>query len=82
MLVGHVAGGLTNTIISHFGKTSATNKTAQPQLYSSEEIIRLKNELDELLAYECPWCGERVLKTIDKPFIDPLTYEETYASWL
>jgi hypothetical protein len=78
-LVGSVTTGVTNAI-SHFAKT--TSKSAQPQTYSSEEIIRLKSELDELLANECPWCGERILKTIDEPFFDPLKYEEIYASWL
>ena len=66
--------------LTHFSKTSGRN--AQPQTYSNEEIIKLKSELDDLLASECPWCGERILQTIDEPFFDTLKYEEIYASWL
>jgi hypothetical protein len=68
------------TTINHFSRT--TNKAQQPQTYSTEEIVKLKSELDELLAGECPWCGERILKSIDEPFIDPLKYESIYNSWL
>ena len=50
--------------------------------YSGEEIARLKSELDELLADECPWCGERILKLINEPFIDELAYETVFNSWL
>lgn len=78
-LVGSVTSGVTNAI-SHFSKSSS--KSAQLQTYSSEEINRLKSELDDLLASECPWCGERILKTIDEPFFDPLKYEEIFNSWL
>jgi hypothetical protein len=78
-LVGSVTTGVTNAI-SHFSKSSS--KSAQPQTYSSDEIGRLKSELDELLASECPWCGERILRTIGEPFLDPLKYEDIYNSWL
>ena len=78
-LVGSVTTGVTNAI-SHFSKSSS--KSAQPQTYSSDEIGRLKSELDELLASECPWCGERILRTIDEPFLDQLKYEDIYNSWL
>lgn len=65
----------------HFSKVSS--KLAQPlQTYSNEEIFRLKSELDELLANECPWCGERILRTIEEPFFDPLNYEAVFHSWL
>lgn len=69
------------TVTQHFSKTSSKH-AQQPQTYSHEEIFRLKTELDELLANECPWCGERILRSIDEPFIDPLNYEAIYQSWL
>lgn len=78
-IVGSVTTGVTNAI-SHFSKSSS--KTAQIQTYSSDEINKLKSELDELLACECPWCGERILKTIDEPFLDSTNYEDIYNSWL
>ncbi|CAF1146157.1 unnamed protein product, partial [Brachionus calyciflorus] len=61
--------------LSHFAKT----KSNQQQIYSNEEILLLKSELDDLLANECPWCGEKILRSIDEPFIDPLDYESVYA---
>lgn len=64
--------------LSHFTKS----KTHQIQSYSNEEIWSLKVELDELLANECPWCGEKILHSIDEPFIDPLDYESVFNSWL
>lgn len=73
------AGVVANTL-NHFSKT--TSKMAQPQTYSNEEIYKLKTELDDLLANECPWCGERILKSLDEPFFDPLNYEAIYNSWL
>ena len=79
-LVGSVTTGVTNAVISHFSRP--TNKSAAPQTYSSVEIGQLKTELDDLLAVESPWCGERILKTIDEPFTDPLRYEEVFNSWL
>lgn len=79
-IVGSVTSGMTSAVISHFSRPS--NKTAQPQTYSNVEIAQLKTELDELLAMECPWCGERILRTIDEPFIDPLKYQEVFDSWL
>ena len=74
--------GVTNAVISHFSKSTSKSSSAQPQTYSSVEIAQLKSELDELLAVECPWCGERILKTIDEPFLDSLTYEQVFNSWL
>ncbi len=80
LLVGSVTTGVTNAVISHFSRPAS--KSAQPQTYSSVEIGQLRAELDELLAVECPWCGERVLKTIDEPFLDTSRYEEIFNSWL
>jgi hypothetical protein len=54
----------------------------QTPTYSMDEILRVKSELDELLANECPWCGECILQSIDKPFIDPLNYDAVFNSWL
>lgn len=79
-LMGSMTTGVTNAVISHFSKP--VNKSTQPQTYSSVEIAELKTELDELLAMECPWCGERILRTVDEPFLDPLQYEEIFNSWL
>ena len=89
-----VTGNSNNLVSNAFSQISkATNKIIQPhhsqqssqtqqQTYSMEEIVRLKTELDEMLANECPWCGERILKSIDEPFINTIDYEAVYNSWL
>ena len=63
--------------LSHFTKT----KSNQQQTYSNEEILAAKSELDDLLANECPWCGEKILRSIDEPFIQS-DYKSVYNSWL
>ena len=81
-IVGSVTTGVTNAI-SHFAKPAGLKTIQQtPLVYSNDEIVQLKGELDELLAAECPWCGERILKSIDEPFLDPLKYEDIFNSWL
>lgn len=43
---------------------------------------QLKADLDELVAAECVYCGELMIRSIDRPFIDPQRYEEEHLSWL
>ncbi|KAF6133683.1 VPS18 core subunit of CORVET and HOPS complexes [Phyllostomus discolor] len=43
---------------------------------------QLKADLDELVAAECVYCGELMIRSIDRPFIDPQHYEEEHLSWL
>jgi hypothetical protein len=78
------AAAITTATISSQKLLPAQQQQQQQQQisYSNEEVISLKTELDELLAAECPWCGERILKTIDEPFLDPLKYEQIFNSWL
>ena len=78
-LVNSVTSGVTNAITQ---LTKSNNKAVQQQVYTNDEISKFKLELDELLAAECPWCGERILKSIDEPFIDPARYESVFNSWL
>ncbi len=78
-LVNSVMTGVANINKSAANKSAPNNNV---QTYSSEEIVRLKSELDDLLAEECPWCGERILKLIKEPFINELNYESVFNSWL
>ncbi|XP_059898569.1 vacuolar protein sorting-associated protein 18 homolog [Gadus macrocephalus] len=47
---------------------------------TSRETI--KSDIDDVIASECVYCGELMIKSIDKPFIDPQKFEEEKASWL
>uniref|UniRef100_A0A4W3J9J1 Vacuolar protein sorting-associated protein 18 homolog n=1 Tax=Callorhinchus milii TaxID=7868 RepID=A0A4W3J9J1_CALMI len=42
----------------------------------------IKSKIDEEIARECVYCGELMVRSIDKPFIDPLRDEEERRSWL
>lgn len=41
-------------------------------LYVTNHILfwEKKDELDDLLASECPLCGDIMIKSVDKPFVD------------
>ncbi|XP_026855194.2 vacuolar protein sorting-associated protein 18 homolog [Electrophorus electricus] len=43
---------------------------------------QLKSDIDDIIASECAYCGELMIKSIDKPFIDPEKFEEEMSSWL
>ncbi|MBN3304973.1 VPS18 protein, partial [Amia calva] len=43
---------------------------------------QIKSDIDDIIAGECVYCGELMIKSIDKPFIDPQKYEEEKSSWL
>lgn len=46
---------------------------------SREQII---SDIDDIVASECAYCGELMIKSIDKPFIDPQKFEQDKSSWL
>lgn len=43
---------------------------------------QIKSDIDDIVASECVYCGELMIKSIDKPFIDPQKFEEEKSSWL
>ncbi|XP_060772299.1 vacuolar protein sorting-associated protein 18 homolog [Neoarius graeffei] len=43
---------------------------------------QIKSDIDDIVASECAYCGELMIKSIDKPFIDPNKFEEEMSSWL
>jgi len=43
---------------------------------------QIKSDMDDIIASECVYCGELMIKSIDKPFIDPQKFEEEKSSWL
>jgi hypothetical protein len=38
-------------------------------------------ELDDLVASECIFCGDTMVKMIDKPFIEEEDYERVMLEW-
>ena len=75
------------TLISAFsGKapgaatTSVDSKESGGTKLSHREQVRA--ELDDLIANECVFCGDIMVKSIDKPFIADEDFERVMAEWL
>lgn len=47
----------------------------------SDKREEVQEELDELIARECPLCGEPMIDSIKRPFITPQEAEEQAADW-
>ncbi|ELU13053.1 hypothetical protein CAPTEDRAFT_223579 [Capitella teleta] len=41
----------------------------------------LKEELDDLVATECIYCGDIMVRTIDRPFVEEDEYSQVMSSW-
>lgn len=42
---------------------------------------RMLSELDDLIASECPYCGDLMIRRIDAPFIDPGELQQIAHGW-
>eukprot|EP00794_Sanderia_malayensis_P016888 gene16888-18594_t len=58
--------------------TTATGEITQANLYGKEQ---LKSELDELIASECIYCGDIMIRSLDKPFIEAHDFERMMSEW-
>ncbi|XP_030627233.1 vacuolar protein sorting-associated protein 18 homolog [Chanos chanos] len=74
-------------------KLAATTQTTKSRHQLKEEDTvslgkgqgsreQIKSDIDDIIASECVYCGELMIKSIDKPFIDPQKFEEEKSSWL
>ncbi|XP_018420875.1 PREDICTED: vacuolar protein sorting-associated protein 18 homolog [Nanorana parkeri] len=43
---------------------------------------QIKADIDDIVAAECSYCGEFMIRSIDKAFIDPQKFKEEMLSWL
>ncbi|KAJ8979403.1 hypothetical protein NQ317_015833 [Molorchus minor] len=41
----------------------------------------VKSEIDNIVASECLYCGENMIRNIDKPFIEDYNYENIMKEW-
>ncbi|KAJ1920861.1 tethering complex subunit [Tieghemiomyces parasiticus] len=55
--------------------------TEQAGSGTGHQLAQLKRELDGLVASECVLCGEMMIKTIDKVFVDEGREQELAATW-
>jgi len=63
----------------HTSLASTTASLAVPVIQPEHS---LKAELDELVASECVYCGDVMIRMIDKPFVNDEDYEAVITSWL
>ncbi|XP_014226256.1 vacuolar protein sorting-associated protein 18 homolog [Trichogramma pretiosum] len=54
------------------------NASISASLSTKEQI---KADIDELIASECLYCGDLMIESIDKPFIDEDDYERVVKEW-
>ena len=43
---------------------------------------QLRTELEDIIASECIYCGDIMIRLIDKPFIEESEMDEANLSWL
>ncbi|XP_056621226.1 vacuolar protein sorting-associated protein 18 homolog [Triplophysa dalaica] len=74
-------------------KLAATTQTTKSRHRPKEEDAvslgkgqgsreQIKSDIDDIIASECVYCGELMIKSIDKPFIDPSNFDQEMSSWL
>ncbi|KAJ7344834.1 hypothetical protein JRQ81_000784 [Phrynocephalus forsythii] len=61
-------------------RSKDTDNAGQGKGQPSRE--QMKADIDDIVAPECVYCGEIMIRSIDKPFIDPQSYNEEMQSWL
>lgn len=88
-IVGTVAEALNQKLMNTLSLASSSASKSKVVVshvtgntYSNQEIEHFKSELDDLLASECIYCGESLIKTIDEPFYSVKEYDEVFKSWL
>lgn len=42
---------------------------------------QIKAEIDNIIASECLYCGENMIRNVDKPFIEDFEYESITREW-
>lgn len=70
----------------HAGALAAASASLLAAVSSSlpvqHEQQSLKEELDELVASECVYCGDIMIRMVDKPFVTDDEYDSVVQSWL
>ena len=45
-------------------------------------ISQVQAEMDDLIAAECLFCGDIMIRNIDKPFIEDADFQRVINEWL
>ncbi|XP_012271920.1 vacuolar protein sorting-associated protein 18 homolog [Orussus abietinus] len=60
---------------------SKPEENASARLESQSTKDKVKAQIDDLVASECLYCGELMIESIDKPFIEEEDYERVMKEW-
>ncbi|KAI4499403.1 hypothetical protein M0802_005663 [Mischocyttarus mexicanus] len=61
--------------------SNKSENTASARLTPYPVKDQVKADIDELVASECLYCGELMIESIDKPFIEEEDYERVMREW-
>ncbi|XP_014607285.1 PREDICTED: vacuolar protein sorting-associated protein 18 homolog isoform X2 [Polistes canadensis] len=61
--------------------SNRSENTAAARLAPLPVKDQIKADIDELVASECLYCGELMIESIDKPFIEEEDYERVMREW-
>ena len=54
----------------------------QPAIAFMLNNSQVQAEMDDLIAAECPFCGDIMIRNIDKPFIEDADFQRVINDWL
>jgi hypothetical protein len=43
--------------------------------------VKIHSKIDEIIAYDCPLCGQLMIRNIDKVFFQPGKLQEELDKW-
>ncbi|XP_076366787.1 vacuolar protein sorting-associated protein 18 dor isoform X3 [Tachypleus tridentatus] len=68
-------------LVAMTGRDDATSLSSVSGIPGVSAKEKLKMELDDLIASECLYCGDIMIRSVDAPFIDPEEYTEAMQGW-
>ncbi|XP_022256973.1 vacuolar protein sorting-associated protein 18 homolog [Limulus polyphemus] len=68
-------------LVAMTGRDDAASLSSVSGIPGVSTKERLKMELDDLIASECLYCGDIMIRSVDAPFIDPEEYTEALQGW-
>jgi len=76
------ASELQRRIAAHSDPSPTHGTLAATATSPVQQEQNLKEELDKLVASECVYCGDVMIRMVDKPFVTDEDYDSVIQSWL
>ncbi|XP_065072321.1 vacuolar protein sorting-associated protein 18 homolog [Rhopilema esculentum] len=77
--IEEIQAKLANLTLTSSASMSTVSGSITPGNASAKE--QLKSELDDIVASECIYCGDVMIRSLDKPFIEESEYDSVVAEW-